>query len=111
MRAGRLRHRLELQQPVQTTTDGSTVTTWATLGTVWGAIEPVRAREALIAGQTLSETSTRVVLRYNSLTAQLTARSRIRHGGKVYNLQGDPSEVRTARREFEVMVENGVNDG
>lgn len=113
MRAGRLRHRIIMERAVPVTTDGSTVTTWQPLGTDgknWGAVEPIRGREALIAGATLAEMDTRIILRYNSLSATLTARDRISYAGVIYNLQSIV-EVRTARREIEFLAKSGLNNG
>ena len=111
MRAGRLRHRVVMQRATPVTVDGSTVTTWVTFGTVWGGVEPIRGREALIGGGILAEMDTRIVLRYNALSATLTARDRLTHGDKVYNLTGDPVEKNTAHRELECLCKSGVNDG
>ncbi len=110
MRAGRLRHRVTMERAVQVTTDGSTVTTWQLHGYAWGAVEPIRGREALIAGATLAEMDTRIILRHNSLSATLTARDRITYAGVAYNLQS-VVEVRTARREIEFLAKNGLNNG
>lgn len=110
MRAGRLRHRVMLQRRTDVTVDGSTLTTWPNIGEVWGAVEPVRGREALIGGGILAEMDTRIVLRYNALTAGLLARDRIVHDSVIYNIVS-PVEVRTAHREVECMCKSGVNNG
>lgn len=111
MRAGRLRHRITMQRATPVTTDGSTVTTWVDIGAVWGAVEPIRGREALIGGGILAEMDTRIVLRYNSLSATLLARDRVVHDGVAYNLVGNPVEKDTAHRELEFLAKSGVNDG
>lgn len=110
MRAGRLRHRITMERAVQVTTDGSTVTTWQTIGVVWGAVEPIRGREALIAGGTLAEMDTRIPLRYNSLTATLTARDRLLYDGVSYNIYSI-AEKNTAHREIECLCKSGLNNG
>lgn len=110
MRGGRLRHLVTLQRKVDVTVDGSTTSSWQTLGNVWGAVEPVRGREALIGGGILADMDTRIVLRYDSISAQLTARDRIEYGGARYNIYSI-AELRTAGRELEVMCKSGVNDG
>ena len=52
MRAGRLRHRLNLQESTETrNAHGEAIITWATSYTVWGAVEPLSGSEA-VAGLT-----------------------------------------------------------
>jgi SPP1 family predicted phage head-tail adaptor len=110
MRAGRLRHRVTLQRATPVTVDGSTVTTWVTFGTAWGGVEPIRGREALAGGGILAEMDTRIPLRYNSVTATLTERDRLQHGGVSYNIYSI-AEKNTAHRELECLCKSGVNDG
>lgn len=110
MRGGRLRHLVTLQRRVDTTVDGSTTTAWPNIGKVWGAVEPVRGREALNGGGVLAEMDTRIVLRYDSVSSQLTARDRILWDGVYYNIYSI-AELRTAGRELEVLARSGVNDG
>ncbi len=110
MRAGRLRHRITMLRAVQVTTDGSTVTTWQSLGDVWGGVEPIRGREALIGGGILAETDTRIPLRYNSVTATLTLRDRLQYGGVSYNIYSI-AEKNTAHREIEFLCKSGLNNG
>lgn len=67
MRAGRLRHRLELQRAVETRNEyGEVVLTWSTVATVWGSVEPLQGREYQLAKQTQAETMTRFRIRYRS---------------------------------------------
>jgi len=110
MRAGRLRHRPRLWRNTPTTVDGSTTIGWTDLGYVWGAVEPIRGREALIAGATLAEADTRIVLRYNTLTAGLLARDRIEHRGVYYNIYSI-ADIRQADREIEILAKSGLNNG
>ena len=67
MRAGRLRHRLNLQQ--QTITQGAQggiIKTWATTVTVWGGVEALSGSESFKADQVQSSLQVRVVIRYDS---------------------------------------------
>ena len=67
MRAGRLRHRLLLQQPTRTqSATGAITTTWATTATVWGAVEPLRGQEWFDAQQMSQENVVRIVIRYST---------------------------------------------
>lgn len=73
MQAGRLRHRVSIQQRVEARNGyGELISTWSTLATVWGSVEPIRGREFFEAEQVQSEISTRVRIRYyDGITAQM----------------------------------------
>ena len=72
MRAGRLRRRLRLQRPVRTqSATGAVTTTWTTVATVWGAVEPVRGKDVLpgddtTGGQVSSEVRVMGYIRYGA---------------------------------------------
>ena len=73
MRSGELRHRITIEQPTETRDSyGSVKITWSTLATVWAAIWPVRAKEFVSLGQTQSEVTHRIRMRYrNDVTTKL----------------------------------------
>lgn len=84
MRAGRLRHRLEIQAATEARDAAGGVTrTWATEATVWGAVEPFRGREVFEAGQVESEATHRIIVRYRG---NLTSDKRIKFGTRVFNI-------------------------
>ena len=65
MRAGRLRHRVALQQLTETRGSmGGITKSFNTVATVWGAIEPVSGKEYLATDQTQNETMVRIVIRH-----------------------------------------------
>ncbi len=65
MRAGRLRHRVQIQRATETrASDGGTVQTWRAIGTVWADVRPLTGREQELAGRTASVVSHRVEVRY-----------------------------------------------
>lgn len=65
MRAGLLRHHIEIQHEVTTKDEyGSEVTTWETLATRWAQVEPLKGREYVAAGAVQDATTTRFVIRY-----------------------------------------------
>lgn len=67
MRAGRLRHRLALQTRVGSSNSYSeTEYTWSTFDTVWAAIEPLSAKEQVVAAQNQSQTSHKITLRWRT---------------------------------------------
>ena|SRR5229473_1255128 len=65
MHAGPLRFRLELQEPIESRDDqGGVVQSWSTTATVWGDVEPLRARELIEAQKIEARLSHRLTLRH-----------------------------------------------
>ena len=66
MKAGKLRHRIEIQDYTETqdSDTGEMVKSWGTLAVVWGAIEPLSAKEFSAAQAEQSKVSLRVTIRY-----------------------------------------------
>lgn len=112
MNAGRLRHRIDVEQRTETQdASGDPVVAWSTLGTIWGAVEPLRGRESTYAGeQILGEMDTRITVRWSPLSAQITVGHRLTHQGSLFNVVS-AAHVKLAQREVEIMAKSGVNDG
>lgn len=86
MRSGPLRHRLTILVPVHTKDSGGTFTsTYTTVATRWGSVEPLTSRERLIAGQPQTRVTGRIRLRYFD---GLTTRHRITHGDRTFEIVG-----------------------
>ncbi len=65
MRSGRLRHRLSLQGPTITNDGlGTPTTTFGTVATIWGSIEPLKGKEFYDSALINSEVTNRIVVRY-----------------------------------------------
>lgn len=100
MRSGRLRHRVTIQQPVAAVNGyGERITTWSTVATVWGAVEPLRGREFFDAEQVQAEISHRVVLRYRS---GISSTMRLLHLSRVLHIQ-QVIDVDERHRELQLM--------
>ena len=71
MRAGKLKHRIEVQAPTNSRADdGGTATSWATEATRWGSIDAISGREFFEAAQTQSRVTHRIRMRfYDGLTS------------------------------------------
>lgn len=112
MNAGRLRHRIDVQEAVETqATDGDPVVSWSTLGTIWGDIKPQRGRESTYAGdQVLAETFTTIEGRYGPLTRLITAKHRLVHQGTIFNVV-DVAHLDLRKQEIHWRCTSGVNDG
>ena len=75
VQAGRLRHRVTIQNFVtQTLPSGQETENWADGATVWAEVKGVSGRELLTAGAELAESTIRVWMRYRR---DVTAASRL----------------------------------
>lgn len=83
MNAGRLIHRVDIQQPVETQNEyGEPEVTWANLSTgLWASIEPLRGREYWAMQQIQTEIDTRIVIRH---VTGITHKMRIVNGADEY---------------------------
>lgn len=113
----RLRHRVEIQQLVETGRDpgtGGVINEWQTLvvGTTTMNSVPAEVltgpgRESRAAGAVQAETDARINLRW---FPGLTQKMRILWDGRVYNIDGMATD-RTGRQEWRLTCKEGVNDG
>ncbi len=112
MRAGRLRHRITIQEPglVQDPGSGEMLPGWQT---VWdkvpAEVTALSARDLIAAQAAQSEASGRMVIRYR---AGVLPTMRILHRGDVYEIQGQPMPDPDSGLEYlTILVSKGVNDG
>lgn len=82
MRAGRLRHRVTIQEFVKLSEDGigGSINEWINVATVWARVIPLNGRELVIAQQIMPETTHRVEMRYKG---GLNSKMRLLHRGRV----------------------------
>ncbi len=103
MRAGALRHRVQLQSRQAGLDElGQPLDGWQTQATVWASVEDLRGREFFEAQQAdMNEVSTRIVMRYRT---DVAPEQRLAHDGRSFNVVGilDPDG---RRRRLEVMCE------
>lgn len=79
MRSGRLRHRLQLQQPSRTRDAlGGSIAGWSTVATVWGGVEALSATEQFSVGQENYSLQVRIVIRYGSEWSSLNSTWRVK---------------------------------
>lgn len=109
--AGRLRHRVDIQQraDVQDPVTGEMVPGWAT---VWpavpAAIEPLSAREFIAAQAIQSNISARIVIRYRD---NMLPTMRILHKGRIYNPAGWLPDPVRGNEYLTAPCSEGVNEG
>lgn len=110
LKAGRLRHRIELQRQhrSQDSTTGEITVTWQTQAKVWAAIEPLSVREFISSQSKQSEVTARIVIRYRP---DIDASWRIVHRDKIYNIQGVLGDIDSGLEYITLPVREGVNDG
>lgn len=83
IRAGELRHRVEVQSATPTQGDmGAVSYTWATDATVWAGIKPISAAERLASGVVQADVTHRIVMRHRALTTE----NRLLFGERVFNI-------------------------
>lgn len=101
MNPGHLRHRVIIQQPVETKDHLKRPSTdWADFATVWAAVEPLRGREFMLAQNTNSELTVRIRIRY---LPGVTNAMRVKYGDRIFNIQSPPIDVDERHREIHLM--------
>lgn len=84
MEIGKLRHRITLQQQMNTQNDyGAFVTTWQDIANVWAEIKPISGREHFSAQQVQSEVTAQVWIRYRE---GIEPTMRLEHNNKHYEI-------------------------
>lgn len=116
MRAGRLRHRLVIEEPVSVrTSTGAERVEWRAFAEVWAAIEPIRGKEQEQSGQLLGDVDTKVFVRWSPKMAHVAAKWRLRHAERrmptTYDVIGHPVHVALNQREIQFACRSGVNRG
>ncbi|MFG0924206.1 phage head closure protein [Pseudomonas sp. CJQ_8] len=111
MRAGDLRHRIEIQHKV-TPRDPKTLEygepTWELFAKVWAQVTPLSAKDLLAAQAAKSEATARMVIRYRP---GVLSTMRILYRGEVYSIEGPPLEDAKSGLEYlTILVSKGVRD-
>jgi SPP1 family predicted phage head-tail adaptor len=81
---GQLRHRLVLEEPVETPDGAGGVSrSYQTVTTVWASLTPTAARGAVVAESLGANITHRIVLRGGP---DVTTRHRFREGGRIFRI-------------------------
>lgn len=111
MQAGKLRHRVTIQErqsgSPQQSSSGAPDEAWTTRVTAYAAIEPLRGREFLEAQAVQSQVAVRIRIRYRP---GITAGMRVVKGSTVYDIQ---AVLNMAERDAELhlMCATGTSNG
>lgn len=111
LQAGRLRHRIDIQQKVETQDpdSGALIVTWVTFAaSVAAAINPVSAKELMAGQQTHSQLTTRFIIRYRS---GVDSNMRVLHSGTVYEVDGVIPDPDSGLEWITLACSSGVSDG
>jgi SPP1 family predicted phage head-tail adaptor len=101
MQAGKLRHRLTIQQPdMNEGTAGEELPNYSTFATVWGDVQPLSGSEGLQGRQATSEVTHKIIIRYH---AGITSDMRITWNGRFFNLSQPPLNKDEHNREIELL--------
>ena len=114
MTAGRLRHRLRVEQQVKTKNAlGETSIAWQTVDTYWCEIRPLSSRELLASEQIQSEVDTLIVMRYNTTVKASMRAVHVENGvdGTVYNLKAPIRDPESGRDWISIPATSLLNVG
>ena len=112
MKAGDLRHQIELQHKV-TPRDPATgeygEPEWRLFARVWAKFSPLSARDLIAAQAGQSEATARIVIRHREGILPTMC---IVHRGEPYSIEGPPLEDPKSGLEYlTILVSKGVKDG
>jgi len=110
MQAGKLRHRVVIQEPVnyQNTETGSIESSWQDVATIWADVYPLSAREFISAQSEHGEITTRITIRFRR---NISNKNRILYEGKIFNIEGVLPDPVSGREYLTLPCSEGVNDG
>lgn len=113
MRAGPLRQRIALDEPVTSRNEtGEELVTFTERVVVPGRIEPLHGNERLQANAITGMMDVRIRIRWLPMMDDMTTKWRLRHveKGTIYNI-ASIANVEMRDREVEVMASTGLNEG
>jgi len=120
--AGRLRHRVRIEQSVlvvdsngdaiQDPNTGETTNEWVEVATVWAAIEPISGREFIQSQSTQSQITARIVIRFRE---GINAAMRLVHvrrnmADTTYNIHALLADKESGLEYITMPVSTGVSD-
>lgn len=108
--AGRFRHRISIDDRVQSQDDfGDPVVQWVEWASnIAAAVEPLSGKEVLSAAQALGTTTVRIIIRY---IPGIAGTMRIRHGDAIYDIQSVLPDKESGREYITFLATSGAVDG
>lgn len=110
MQAGRLRHRVTIEEHIVTLdSDGAQETAWVAIGSPLPAeIVPLSGRELIAAAAVQSKVSTRIVMRWRPGFEPLQHPMRAVHRGTVYSIEAVIRDPISGRHRMILQCSSGV---
>ena len=110
MQAGKLRHWVMIQTPVniQDPATGALTPSWQDTTSVWAEVYFLSAREFIAAQAGQSEVTARITIRYRT---DISAKCRIIFRGKFFNIEGILPDPISGLEYITLPCSQGVNDG
>jgi SPP1 family predicted phage head-tail adaptor len=85
MQAGKLRHRITIQQKgAGRTSSGAEQEQWSTFAQTWAGFDPRSGQEFVAAGQLQGKSITAITIRYR---AEIKAKMRVLFGTRIFDIQ------------------------
>ena len=113
LNAGSLNRRIRFQRPT-TLKDmvGAPRRSWTDVTTVWGEIQPLSGREAVIASRISAEISHQITVRYQPIfdDPQLVVQMRALYRSRIFNIHSALNEDEK-RIQVTLLVSEGLDDG
>lgn len=110
MRSGRLRHRVQFDELVETqnATTGLIEKTWQKKAVLWCSVEPLSGKELIAAQGNRSEITGKMLMRHNP---EITHEMRAVFRGVYYNIHAVIPDHKSGLEYQNAMTSEGVNDG
>jgi SPP1 family predicted phage head-tail adaptor len=106
VRAGKLRHRIAIEQVAETQDpDGSVIETWSTFANAHASIEPISGREYFAAQTTQADVTHRICMRY---LAGLIPKMRVKYGLRIFDILS-VINVNERNRELQLMCKESID--
>lgn len=112
MRAGLLRHRVEIQArtTAQDPTYGAQQQVWTTVATAYADIDEQSGREVRLEGGAFyGEGTLLVTMRY--WPGVLTTAHRLKFGNRIFDIVQPPADDRLRKASMQLLVKEGVSQG
>lgn len=106
MKIGKLRHRIAIEQVVETQdSDGSVIEAWSSYAAVQASIEPISGREYFAAQSTQADVTHRIRLRY---FPGVTPKMRVNYNSRIFDILS-VININEHNRELQLMCRESID--